>query len=58
MHMNDFSNVWCLAMLTYLKPFYHLRASIQELYHAALEKQKLRRITRMVSGTYGHWSLG
>ena len=35
-------------------------ASIQELhvYHAALEKQKWRRITRTASGTYGHWSLG
>ena len=33
-------------------------ASIQELYHAALEKQKRRRITRTASGTYGHWSLG
>src|SRR6218665_3935944 len=29
-------------------------ASIQELYHAALEKQKWRRITRTASGTYGH----
>ena len=28
-------------------------ASIQELYHAALEKQKWRRITRTASGTYG-----
>src|SRR6218665_2517572 len=27
-------------------------ASIQELYHAALEKQKWRRITRTASGTY------
>ena len=33
-------------------------ASIQELYQAALEKQKWRRITRMASDTYGHWSLG
>ena len=33
-------------------------ASIQELYHAALEKQKWSRITRTASGTYGHWSLG
>jgi len=33
-------------------------ASIQELYHTALEKQKWRRITRTASGTYGHWSLG
>ena len=33
-------------------------ASIQELYHTALEKQKWRRITRMALGTYGHWSLG
>src|SRR6218665_2047545 len=32
-------------------------ASIQELYHAALEKQKWRRITRTASGTCGHWSL-
>ena len=33
-------------------------ASIQELSHAALEKQKWRRITRTASGTNGHWSLG
>jgi len=35
-------------------------ASIEELYHAALEKQKWRRTTRTASGTYrnGHWSLG
>src|SRR6218665_465218 len=33
-------------------------ASIQELYHAALEKQKWRRIMRTASGTCGHWSLG
>ena len=29
-------------------------ASIQELYHAAFEKQKWRRITRTTSGTYVH----